>query len=119
MMINQLSSLRLASAVRLLQQFISEPSKPCRVTLLAQASFGTRLTAIDFDPKSVIFRKNHKWQIVWSDFGFFLTIAGAAFWAYKRSFAEMALYWGIPYLWVNNWIVLITYLQHTDPTLRE
>ncbi|KAI9729192.1 MAG: hypothetical protein M1834_007099 [Cirrosporium novae-zelandiae] len=29
----------------------------------------------------------------------------------------MIVYWGIPYLWVNNWIVAITFLQHTDGTL--
>lgn len=23
----------------------------------------------------------------------------------------------MPYLWVNHWLVFITYLQHTDPTL--
>jgi hypothetical protein len=23
----------------------------------------------------------------------------------------------VPYLWVNHWLVFITYLQHTDPKL--
>lgn len=25
--------------------------------------------------------------------------------------------YGLPYLWVNHWLVLITFLQHTDPLL--
>ncbi|KAL1408267.1 hypothetical protein Q8F55_005073 [Vanrija albida] len=70
-----------------------------------------------FSPSSIIFRKNHKWQILWSDLGFFLTIGAMAYWSYARSFTEMFLIYGIPYLWVNNWIILITYLQHTDPNL--
>jgi hypothetical protein len=32
---------------------------------------------------------------------------------------EMALMYIITYLWVNHWLVFITYLQHTDPLLRE
>ncbi|KAI8054670.1 fatty acid desaturase-domain-containing protein [Syncephalis plumigaleata] len=27
------------------------------------------------------------------------------------------LYYGLPYLWVNFWLITITFLQHTDPTL--
>jgi omega-6 fatty acid desaturase (delta-12 desaturase) len=41
------------------------------------------------------------------------------FWAYQRSFSEVAVIYLIPYLWVNHWLVFITYLQHTDPLLRE
>ena len=29
----------------------------------------------------------------------------------------MFIIYGIPYLYVNNWLVFITYLQHTDPVL--
>lgn len=29
----------------------------------------------------------------------------------------MVLIYGIPYLYVNHWLVFITYLQHTDPVL--
>lgn len=32
-------------------------------------------------------------------------------------FAEVVKYYGIPYLCVNHWLVMITYLQHTDPSL--
>jgi len=29
--------------------------------------------------------------------------------------SEMMRIYGVPYLWVNSWLVLITFLQHTDP----
>jgi omega-6 fatty acid desaturase (delta-12 desaturase) len=30
---------------------------------------------------------------------------------------NLLVWYGIPYLWVNHWLVAITFLQHTDPTL--
>ena len=29
----------------------------------------------------------------------------------------MAGIYGMPYLWVNHWLVLVTFLQHTHPHL--
>jgi len=68
-------------------------------------------------PNSVIFRKNHKWQILWSDFGIFAIVAGLTYWSRQRSFTEMMMYYGIPYLLVNSHLIHITFLQHTDVTL--
>jgi omega-6 fatty acid desaturase (delta-12 desaturase) len=70
-----------------------------------------------FSPSSVIFKPSHKWQILASDLGILLTAAALAYWSYMRSFTEMFIIYFIPYLWVNNWLVFITYLQHTDPML--
>ena len=52
-----------------------------------------------------------------SDIGVGAVIAGLTYWSIKRSFTEMFIIYGIPYLYVNNWLVFITYLQHTDPVL--
>jgi len=70
-----------------------------------------------YTPSAVIFKPNHKWQIIMSDVGVAITLGLLAFWGFKRSFAEVAVIYGIPYLWVNHWLVLITFLQHTDPVL--
>ena len=44
-------------------------------------------------------------------------MAALGWWSYTRGFGEMfRLYFGT-YLWVNHWLVLITFLQHTDPIL--
>jgi len=29
----------------------------------------------------------------------------------------MMINWFVPWLWVNHWLVFVTFLQHTDPTM--
>ncbi|KAK8858544.1 hypothetical protein IAR55_002773 [Kwoniella newhampshirensis] len=70
-----------------------------------------------FTPSSIIFKANHYWQIIWSDIGLVIVVAALAYWSYQRSFREMMVIYGLPYLFVNHWLVFITYLQHTDPVL--
>ncbi|EJT97472.1 delta-12 fatty acid desaturase [Dacryopinax primogenitus] len=70
-----------------------------------------------FNPNSVIFDARHYWQIVASDIGIALWLGALATWAYYRGIAEVALFYLPIYLWVNHWLVMITFLQHTDPLL--
>ncbi|KAI5120757.1 hypothetical protein M0805_004721 [Coniferiporia weirii] len=70
-----------------------------------------------FAPGAPLFKPHEYFQIVLSDTGFFLWLAGLAYWSYTRSFGEMFCVYFAPYLWVNHWLVLITFLQHTDPLL--
>ncbi|GAA95111.1 uncharacterized protein L969DRAFT_95919 [Mixia osmundae IAM 14324] len=70
-----------------------------------------------FDPNSPIFTARHTKQIIASDIGIGLTVAALTTWAHYASWTDVVRYYLIPYLWVNHWLVLITYLQHTDPTL--
>ena len=70
-----------------------------------------------FNPESIIFDKRHRNQIIASDLGIALTFSVLAAWTHYRSFAEVATYYLIPYLYVNHWLVSITFLQHTDPLL--
>lgn len=44
-------------------------------------------------------------------------MAALATWSHYRSFGEVVRYYLIPYLVVNHHLVLITFLQHTDPNL--
>jgi omega-6 fatty acid desaturase (delta-12 desaturase) len=55
--------------------------------------------------------------ILLSDLG--LAIVGAGLYYLGTNFGWMNLlvWYGIPYLWVNHWLVAITFLQHTDPSL--
>ena len=54
-----------------------------------------------------------------SDMGLALT-AGALYVAgQKFGFASVALMYGQPYLWLNHWIVAITYLHHTHPEVPK
>lgn len=70
-----------------------------------------------FTPSSIIFKSRDKWQIIMSDVGVTIALALLALWGYKRTFTEVAVIYGVPYLWVNHWLVMITFLQHTDPIL--
>lgn len=70
-----------------------------------------------FNPESIIFDKRHRSQILMSDVGIALTLSAVAYAVSQTSFGTVMRYYGIPYLWVNHWLVMITYLQHTDPLL--
>ncbi|EPQ31588.1 uncharacterized protein PFL1_00921 [Pseudozyma flocculosa PF-1] len=72
-----------------------------------------------FNPEAIIFDKRHRSQILISDLGIACTLAAMAFGASvaPRGFTDVFRYYLIPYLWCNHWLVMITYLQHTDPML--
>jgi omega-6 fatty acid desaturase (delta-12 desaturase) len=73
--------------------------------------------ACHFDPWSPIFNNRERLQVAASDVG----LAAAAFGLARvaRSFGAAWLFktYGFPYLVVNFWLVLITLLQHTHPSL--
>jgi omega-6 fatty acid desaturase (delta-12 desaturase) len=92
-----------------------------------------------FDPSSPLYEAKDAKLIILSDIG--LAIVGTVLYALtqKYGFANMAVWYFIPYLWVNHWLgkflfpflssllskrfaytclaVAITFLQHTDPSL--
>ncbi|PWN23309.1 hypothetical protein BCV69DRAFT_292557 [Microstroma glucosiphilum] len=70
-----------------------------------------------FNPDSIIFDKRHRSQIIMSDVGIALTISALAYAVSQTSFGTVMRYYGYSYLCVNHWLVMITYLQHTDPLL--
>ncbi|QPH15804.1 Oleate hydroxylase fah12 [Epichloe festucae Fl1] len=70
-----------------------------------------------FDPSSPIFDAKHAKYIVLSDIGLALTIGALAYLGNRFGWANMAVWYFIPYFWVNHWLVAITFLQHTDPSL--
>ncbi|KAH8658028.1 oleate delta-12 desaturase [Xylariales sp. PMI_506] len=70
-----------------------------------------------FDPWSPLFEaRDAKW-ILLSDFGVLCTAAVLCFIGSKFGFANLWRWYFVPYLWVNSWLVTITFLQHTDPSL--
>lgn len=70
-----------------------------------------------FDPSSPIFDTKHAKYVVLSDIGLGLAFAALAYLGNRFGWANMAVWYFVPYLWVNHWLVAITFLQHTDPTL--
>jgi omega-6 fatty acid desaturase (delta-12 desaturase) len=70
-----------------------------------------------FKPTSVMFAPHQRNQIILSDIGVVLWLAALITWSYYKGFAEVFRLYLVPYLWVNHWLVLITFLQHTDPLI--
>ncbi|KAF8957241.1 delta-12 fatty acid desaturase protein [Flammula alnicola] len=70
-----------------------------------------------FTPSAVMFSPHHYGQIVVSVVGILIWLAGVATAIYYKGFLEVFRAYLVPYLWVNHWLVLITFLQHTDPLL--
>lgn len=70
-----------------------------------------------FDPTSPLYEAKDAKLILLSDLGLFLT--GSTLFALGQNFGwtNLLVWYFIPYLWVNHWLVAITFLQHTDPTL--
>jgi len=67
-----------------------------------------------FEPSSPLFKEKQRDFIVWSDIGLLAAIGLYALLSYTFGFTLWVKYFFIPYLWVNMWLVTITYLQHTD-----
>ncbi|TGO16922.1 hypothetical protein BTUL_0022g00230 [Botrytis tulipae] len=78
---------------------------------------GMRISHFYFGEDSVFYKKHELPLIALSDVGVAVMIA-ALIWAGQvfGSFNVIVL-WGVPWLWVNNWIVAITFLQHTDASM--
>ncbi|KAJ7274973.1 delta-12 fatty acid desaturase protein [Mycena rebaudengoi] len=68
-----------------------------------------------FSPSSIIYARNQRSQIVMSDLGIFLWLGLIVLACYHYSFTTVLRVYLVPYLWVNHWLVLITFLQHSDP----
>ncbi|KAK5937026.1 Oleate hydroxylase fah12 [Knufia obscura] len=70
-----------------------------------------------FDPNSPLYEAKDAKLILLSDLG--LAIVGTILFTLGSKFGHMNVFvwYGIPYLWVNHWLVAITFLQHTDPSL--
>ncbi|KAL9100626.1 MAG: hypothetical protein Q9187_009343, partial [Circinaria calcarea] len=70
-----------------------------------------------FDPSSPLFADKDRRLVIWSDIG--LAVAGSILYYLGQRFgwANLFVWYFIPYLWVNHWLVAIAYLQHTDPSL--
>lgn len=70
-----------------------------------------------FNPNAAMFAPHQYRQILVSDLG--IIIWAALLYAAVQHWGAFTVFitYGIPYLWVNHWLVMITFLQHTDPML--
>lgn len=72
---------------------------------------------LHYAPKLPIFTPNQYWYIVLSDIGILSTILVVYTWYKNFGMFSMVVGWFVPWLWVNHWLVFVTFLQHTDLTM--
>ena len=77
----------------------------------------SRWSVNHFNPSSPLFTGNSYNKILISDLGVALTFIALVFASRTWGFLNVFRYYLLPYFWINYWLVLITYLQHTDPAL--
>ncbi|TVY24301.1 Delta(12) fatty acid desaturase [Lachnellula hyalina] len=70
-----------------------------------------------FNPSSPLYEAKDAKLIILSDIGIAITVTILTMLCKAFGFTNMLVWYFLPYLWVNHWLVAITYLQHTDPTL--
>lgn len=70
-----------------------------------------------FNPSSPLYEKKDEHLILLSDLGIAITLGALIYIGKTFGFANLAVWYLVPWLWVNHWLVAITFLQHTDPTL--
>jgi len=66
-----------------------------------------------FEPSSPIFKPDHLWDVIISDVGIAIMLGILGYASVTFGFLQVVKYYGIPYMFVNFWLVTITYLQHT------
>lgn len=70
-----------------------------------------------YKPSSLLFRPEDRPYIILSDAAMAVMICLLSFWIHSTSWNNVWRLYVVPWLWAHNWIVMITYLQHSDPTV--
>ncbi|KAI0633978.1 fatty acid desaturase-domain-containing protein [Trametes polyzona] len=70
-----------------------------------------------YKPSSKLFKPQDRTSIIVSDIAIGCMLAFLAVWSYRTSFGNVWRLYFVPWLWAHNWMVMFTYLQHSDPTV--
>eukprot|EP01135_Chromosphaera_perkinsii_P000642 Nk52_evm9s147 gene=Nk52_evmTU9s147 len=68
-----------------------------------------------YDPYAALFSPPQRAFVVLTDLALVCTMAGMGLWIYHHGLLPYTLLYFVPYLEVNAYIVVITYLHHTHP----
>ncbi|KAF1814546.1 hypothetical protein P152DRAFT_277717 [Eremomyces bilateralis CBS 781.70] len=68
-------------------------------------------------PSSPLYERKDEHLILLSDLGLGIVLSIVFFLGKRFGWFNIFVWYIVPYLWVNHWLVAITYLQHTDPSL--
>ncbi|EFA86687.1 hypothetical protein PPL_00489 [Heterostelium album PN500] len=86
------------------------------LTHLSGQSYSEAWTS-HFNPTCALFEKKQFWDVIQSIAGVATMISILAYASKLYGSLAVIKFYVIPYLMVNFWLVLITYLQHTDPKM--
>ncbi|KAH9886268.1 fatty acid desaturase-domain-containing protein [Cubamyces lactineus] len=70
-----------------------------------------------YKPSSKLFKPQDRTSIIVSDVAIGCMLSFLATWSYRTGFSNVWNLYFVPWLWAHNWIVMFTYLQHSDPTV--
>ncbi|KAI0768314.1 fatty acid desaturase-domain-containing protein [Trametes elegans] len=70
-----------------------------------------------YKPSSKLFKPHDCTSIIVSDVAIGCMLLFLVGWSYRTSFHNVWSLYFVPWLWAHNWIVMFTYLQHSDPTV--
>jgi len=70
-----------------------------------------------FNPNSKLFKDHERMSILLSDIGIGCMALTLTHLARQYGWLAVLTYYGVPYLLTNHWIVMFTYLHHSDPTI--
>ncbi|KAF9453347.1 delta 12 fatty acid epoxygenase [Macrolepiota fuliginosa MF-IS2] len=70
-----------------------------------------------FDPKSILFTPAQRNAVLISNLGIASMIWAVSYASRLLGPATVIKYYGIPWLLVSHWFIMITYLHHTDPVM--
>ncbi|KAJ8074956.1 hypothetical protein PM082_019283 [Marasmius tenuissimus] len=70
-----------------------------------------------FNPYSAMFRPHERKGVIASDVGLVIMLGVLFFWSNTIGFAQFARLYVFPWMLTNHWIIMLTYLHHTDPTI--
>ena len=74
-------------------------------------------TTNHYDPRSPLFNDRQFWAVVISDIAVAFVFSLVALSVYVWGLGTVMCYYGVPVMVVNFWLLLYTYLHHTDPAL--
>ncbi|KAI0360610.1 hypothetical protein OH77DRAFT_702383 [Trametes cingulata] len=70
-----------------------------------------------FSPYSALFKKEQRMGIFISDLGLIGMMSLLYLFARSYGWSALVKYYFVPYVLCNHWIVMITFLHHSDPTI--
>ncbi|KAF9060335.1 delta-12 fatty acid desaturase [Rhodocollybia butyracea] len=70
-----------------------------------------------FNPYSALFKPHERFGVIMSDIGLMVMVLTLYHWEKQVGFGQFLRLYFLPYMLTNHWIVMLTYLQHTDPTI--